>query len=36
MPAWSGLQTVAKVDVADALAESFCRALCAPAARQVA
>jgi tetrahydromethanopterin:alpha-L-glutamate ligase len=36
MPAWSGLQTVAKINIADALAESFCRTLCAPAARQVA
>jgi glutathione synthase/RimK-type ligase-like ATP-grasp enzyme len=36
MPAWSGLQTVAKVDIAAALAESFWKRIGVTAERQVA
>ena len=35
MPAWSGLQKVAPIDIADALAESFCGALYGRRQRQV-
>jgi RimK family alpha-L-glutamate ligase len=36
MPAWSGLQTVATIDIAEVLAERFSASLRAPASRQVA
>jgi hypothetical protein len=36
MPAWSGLQSVAKVDIAEVLAERFCRSLTVFAPRRVA
>jgi RimK family alpha-L-glutamate ligase len=36
MPAWSGLQTVSTIDIADRLAESFARSLPIPIDRKVA
>jgi RimK family alpha-L-glutamate ligase len=36
MPAWSGLQTVASVDIADLLAERFCQSLAAKAEERAA
>jgi RimK family alpha-L-glutamate ligase len=33
MPAWSGLQSVARIDIAETLADAFCRGLRAPAER---
>ncbi len=36
MPAWSGLQTVAAVDIADLLADRFCRSLAMCTERRVA
>jgi RimK family alpha-L-glutamate ligase len=34
MPAWSGLQSVSKIDIAGALADAFCRRLRMPAKRE--